>query len=573
MLTRLSISNYALIDTLELHPDSRLSIITGETGAGKSIMLDALGLLLGERSDAAAVTDKDRKSVVEAVFSSLTPEAESALQLVDPDWEGGDLIVRREISPNGRSRAFINDSPVRLSELAEVTSSLVDIHSQHSNAALLRSSSQLALIDCFSDSIPLLEEYRKEFSRYLSLRNEIRKEREALERSRSNRALFEYQLGVLDKLKPQRGELEQVERRFDILSDAEEIREHLYAAFQQLDGEGAALGCVSEALEEVNRVDMDLFEDSNPDVDDEEATSTSDFSVIDRLRQVYIELKDIAETIGGFASSVDSDPGELSRVTSRMNSLYEAVKEFRVATADDLVDLRDELSSKLAALNGTGGDLPRLEKDARKSAALLKEKAARLSEVRNAGAVRFAEAVAEAAMPLGMPNLHFVVELKSGKLTRDGADCVAFMTSFNKNMPLQELAKVASGGEMARLMLCVKAVMARKMNLPTLIFDEIDTGVSGEIAEKMGRMMRDISDRTQVLAITHLPQVASIGNTHFKVFKHDNEERTVSEVRSLSEKERVDEIAAMLSGETVTSAAFEAARGLLQSNNPKNDNR
>lgn len=564
MLTRLYISNFALIETLELVPAKSLSIITGETGAGKSIMLGALGLLLGDRSDSAVTTNKDTKTVVEAEFDNIPADAADAVRKIDPDWDGGSLILRREIAPNGRSRAFLNDSPVKISSLSEICRSLVDIHSQHSNMLLSLPANQLHLIDAFADNASLLADYREEFRSYILLRNTIREIREENEKNSSSRRIYEFQLEELKKLNPKRGELEAVERRFDLLSDAEDIRENLGAACNAIDGGSPSLlSLMTEAMDAVAHVDMSLFEgEIKPIVAD--GMTIDDFSVAERLRQTYIELKDIAETLEGYASQVDADPTELSSVTARMNALYAARKQFKTADADGLVDLREQLEKKLAMLNSESGDLEDLERKAKASAVRLKAKADRLSESRHKGAERFERLLTERARPLGLPNLQFKVDFQHGKFSREGADSVAFLTSFNKNMPMQQMSKVASGGELSRLMLSIKAIMADKMNLPTVIFDEIDTGVSGEIADKMGSMMKEMGASSQIIAITHLPQVASKGERHFKVYKQDNEQRTVSAVRCLDPKERVAEIAGMLSGETLTDEALAAARKLLK---------
>lgn len=563
MLSRLSISNFALIDSLELLPDPHLSIITGETGAGKSIMLGALGLLLGEKAAASVTTDKDRKTVVEAEFSGIPEEVTSLMSDIDPEWNGGSIILRRELSPGGRSRAFVEDSPVKISVLADIARRLVDIHSQHSNMLLTLPANQLRLIDALADNTAILEDYRSEFRTFLQLRNTIKQIREENERNRSNRRIYEFQLEELRKLNPKQGELEAVERRFDILSDAEEIREHLSSAFAALNGGVAsAVASISDAMDSVSMVDMSLFEhDIQPILTDD--MTIDDFSVLERLRQAYIEIKDIAETIGEYASQVDSDPSELATVTTRMNDLYAARKHFNVADADALVELRDSLERKLSLLDSESGDLEELERKAKASAVRLKAKADALTASRMEAAARFEKRLMEDVRPLGLPNLLFKVDFSQGKFSREGVDQVEFLTTFNKNMPLQPMSKVASGGELSRLMLCIKNIMARSMNLPTVIFDEIDTGVSGEIADRMGAMMKEMGEDSQVIAITHLPQVASKGSRHFKVFKKDNDLRTVSDVKCLSQEERVVEIAGMLSGETLNDAALNAARALL----------
>ncbi|MCM1475952.1 MAG: DNA repair protein RecN [Muribaculaceae bacterium] len=562
MLTRLSIRNYALINSLEIRLAEGLTIITGETGAGKSIMLGALGLLLGDRADSAVVSDSSTKMSVEAEFSMLSPQVSELVAALDPDWSDSDsIIVRRELNANGRSRAFLNDSPVKISDLSEITRRLLDIHSQHSNRLLSSPDHQLSVLDVIADNTSLLEDYREEYKNYVSLRRRIKEVKEENERNRTNRAMLEFQAEELSRLNPKPGELVDVERRFDILSDAGEISSSLGNAAELLsDGDNAALTAVSSALDLVSRVDMSLFEHSLP-TDDED--SLENFTIDERLRQVYIELKDISETLSGYASEVDDDPGELARVAARMQALYAARRKFHIGEETDLSDFRDEVKDKLSKLHGESDILAELESLAKDSARCLKEKGERLSKIRGEAALKLESLLLEAARPLGMPNLDFKVQINRGRFSRSGADEVSFLTSFNKNMPLQPMAKVASGGEMSRLMLSLKAILSEKMNMPTVIFDEIDTGVSGEIADKMGSMMQNMGMNSQIITITHLPQVASKGSRHFKVFKQDQTDRTVSGMTELSADQRVLEIAGMLSGETLSDAAIQAAKSLL----------
>lgn len=552
MLETLIIKNYALIDNVSLRFDPGFTIITGETGAGKSIMLGALSLLLGERAETKAISDKSRKSVIEATFSNPDPELETIFEEQCLEWNPDEILVRREISASGRSRAFVNDSPVTLPVLMAVTGNLVDIHSQHSNILLSQSSSHLAILDAYAGNSALLSEYRADFGRYVTLRAKIRKTKERIEKNRENRDFIAFQLEQLDKIAPKEGELRQIEQEFDMLSDADQIREDLGCAYNLLDGsDNAIVGDLSEAAGYLSKVNLSLF--------DEEDES----ELMKRIENVRIEIKDISETVRDYLERVDTDPGRLAKVTARMNTLYDAIKHFRVADEEGLVALHKDLRAKLNAIDFGDEDVAQLEQDARKLARELKAKADALTASREKAAAEFAERLIATAAPLGMPNLRFEVELVQGKLTADGQDSAEFICSFNKNHPMQPMARVASGGETARLMLSIKSIMARCMHLPTVIFDEVDTGVSGEIADKMGSMMKTMGADMQVLAITHLPQVAAKGDSHFKVYKTDEEERTVSHVRRLDEEERVDELAGMLSGTTVNDAARTNARVLL----------
>ncbi len=553
MLESLIIKNYALIDDLNLKFTPGLTIVTGETGAGKSIMLDALSLLLGERAETKAISDKSRKSVIEATFSSPSLELSKLLTDNGIEWNSAELIARREISASGRSRAFVNDTPVTLPVLSSITSNLIDIHSQHSNMVLSQSSSHLSIIDSFAGDAELLGRYRREFSEYVALRSKIKRIKEQIAKNKENREFIVFQLEQLDKLKPRKGELRQVEQEFDMLSDSDQIREDLGYAYNCFEsGDRSINALLAEATESILKVNLDIFGDK---VEEELA---------ERLENLRIELKDITETVYDYLERVDSDPGRLAKVTARMNQIYDAIKRFKVMDEDGLVALHAELRGKLDSIDNGDGDLEEMEKQARTLAKDLKTLALELTGIRQEASVRLSELITETARPLGLQNLRFSVALTQGKLTADGQDTADFICSFNKNHEMQSMGKVASGGELARLMLSLKSIMAKCMNLPTVIFDEVDTGVSGEIADKMGDMMRRMGREMQVLAITHLPQVASKGDSHFKVYKTDNETRTVSHVRMLDKEERIRELAAMLSGKTINDAALLNARTLLK---------
>lgn len=554
MLQRLTISNYALIDRVDLTFGPGLSIITGETGAGKSIMLGALSLLLGARSDTKAISDRSSKSVIEASFTCVDENVRLILESFDLDWLDGEVMLRREVSPSGRSRAFVNDTPVTLPVMAEVASRLVDIHSQHSTRLLSESNEQLRLIDAYGVDAALLADYRVCFKAYVALRGRIRAIRDEIARNRDNREYIEFQLEQLDKLNPRPGELAKVEREFDMLSDADEIKSRMGAAWAMLaGGEGSALDSIADARGSLDYVDFSLFGDNEEEVND----------IMERLKVAAIEIKDISETLERYMGSVDSDPARLAKVSARMNQLYEANKRFKITEDDGLVKLREQLRRQLDGIGGADTGLDELEQEARRLARRLKEKGEELTRQRKESAEAFGRLLQETARPLGLKNLRFHVDMAQGKLTSDGQDVATFFCAFNKNQEPQPMAKVASGGEMARMMLCVKAIMANKMKLPTVIFDEVDTGVSGEIADRMGDMMRAMGADMQVLTITHLPQVASKGQTHYKVYKADNEEKTVTRVRRLSDNERVAELARMLAGKEIDTAALDNARSLL----------
>lgn len=544
MLSKLIIRNYALIDEVEIDFSKGLSIITGQTGAGKSIMLGALGLLSGDRADTKAIADHSRKTVVEATFTTEVDVAEET---------SSEVIVRREISPSGRSRAFIDDSPVTLAELGEYVGRLLDIHSQHANLSLNSREGQLKIIDAVSGTVSLLEEYRKEFRHYVELRGKIKRLREMRERNREKRGYMLMQLEALRKLKPKRGEQREIEQRFEMLSEADEIREHLSGAHYVLAGDrDSAISMIKNAIDELESFNLQLVD---PTPDDE--------SLIARLHSIYIELKDIAYTAEQLADGMESNPTLLAHTGARMRAYYDMVKAMGVDTGDDLVDLQDDLEQQIHLIDGDDDESREYELEARTLAKVLKDKANTLTEMRKKGAAEFSNRLIKKAIPLGLQNLKFTVGFNEGKLTADGQDVVEFLCSFNKNGSLLPMATTASGGELSRLTLSIKSMMAERMNMPTVIFDEIDTGVSGEIADKMGRMMKEMAGLMQIITITHLPQVAGKGTRHYKVFKQDTDERTVSSVKELTGEERVREIAGMLSGERLTDAALEAARALI----------
>lgn len=552
MLTNLIIKNYALIDDLNLQFLPGFTIITGETGAGKSIMLGALSLLLGERAESKAITDKTRKSVIEATFSEPDPGLKKVFEENGLEWNPAELIVRREVSASGRSRAFVNDTPVTLPVLSAVTANLVDIHSQHSNILLSQSASHLAIVDAFAGDGDLLTSYRDDFARYVALRSRIKKIKARIEKNRENRDYIAFQLEQLDKIKPKEGELRQVEQEFDMLSDADQIREDLGEAYSLLDvGDRSLNSLLAETTSALGKVNLSLFAEDGGE------------ELLKRLEVLRIELKDITETVYDYLEQVDSDPARLAKVTERMNTIYDAIKHFKVVDEKELVALHKDLQQRLYSIDNGDEDVAALEKEARHLAKDLKAKADRLSEVRREAADRFAVRLAETAIPLGLPNLRFDVALSQGKLTADGQDTADFICSFNKNHSMQPMSRIASGGEIARLMLSIKSIMAKTMHLPTVIFDEVDTGVSGEIADKMGEMMHSMGCGMQVMAITHLPQVAAKGDSHYKVYKTDREDRTVSHVRRLDCEERVKELAGMLSGSSLNEAALANARVLL----------
>ena len=465
-----------------------------------------------------------------------------------------EVTIRREIAAEGRSKIYINDTPVTLATLAAIGPKLVYIHSQHANAGLSDEAEQLHVVDVFSGTLAQLEDYRRDFRRFAALRRDIDRVKERNARNRENEEFLRFQCGQLDALKPKKGELTEIEKRYEVLSDADEIKQRL-ASLAALFGSGdrGMLGDVAEARGIVDKIDFSLF---GRDVEDQDIPA--------RMEVMETEIRDIADAIDDMYSGLDTNPAALERLSSRMQAYYAAVKHFKVKDADELADLHIKLKQELGELTGDGGELPELERQAREMARVLKEKAAVLTRMRQEGARLLGDEILAAARTLGLPNLKFEVRVSPAKLTSTGGDRVEFLCAFNRNAALQPVGDTASGGEMSRLMLSLKAVVARRMNMPTIVFDEVDTGVSGEIAEQMGLMMRRMGDDIQVMAITHLPQVAAQGVEHFKVYKRDEGDRTVTHVEKLDHEARVSEIAGMISGSEVTEAARENARALLK---------
>lgn len=551
MLERLSISNYALIENLDFSPGEGLSIITGETGAGKSIMLGALSLLKGERADMKVIADKGKKAVVEASFINLDPKVLTLIDSGNNDCEWPELIIRREIYPSGRSRAFINDTPATLGQLEQLTRNLLDIHSQNSNSMLSEQSVQLQLIDETAGNRDIIEEYTTEFRKYVDLRQKINNRRELLNKHKEQSEIIIFKLGRLDKLKPKGGELRKIEARFDSLSNAEQIREALLKARNFLDGEeDGALEKIDSSRALLEDIDFSLWEEKDPEI-------------TERLRNCYVEIKDIVETVEGAIGVMAFDPSALAKLSSRMDDYYSAMKFFKVESDSELEKLHNELKKQYSSLEDKDLDTEEMEREARETAARLKKLANALSLSRKEAAAGLQHKIESEAKSLGLANLRFEIVIKESRLSKTGGDSVEYLASFNKNGEMLPVSSIASGGEMARLMLAIKKIMSGHLKLPTIIFDEIDTGVSGPIADSMGEMMREMGNKMQILTITHLPQVAVKGERHFKVYKEDQAEKTISNIMLLSEREREEEIGRMLSGEEIDEAARENARSLL----------
>ena len=554
MLESLHISNYALIDRVDIDFFPGLNIITGETGAGKSIMLGALSLILGGRADTRVVRNHDVKSVIEATFRV---EGYQMLRQYcldnDIEWDDQRCILRREIAPNGRSRAFVNDSPVPLNRLQGVAVHLIDIHSQHQNLLLASPEFQLRIVDTIAGNAGLLAEHEKRFTAFRSAMHRLRRLKAKIEQSRDDEEFTRFQLEQLEELKLKPGEQQELEARREVLTNLTELKSELLTAIDALvEGHGNAIDALATVSESADAIESIL---------------PADERIAERLESVRIELTDIASTLQDINENLTADPDELNFIEERLNNIYSLQHKHRVDSVEALIELRDTLRRRLDALDDSDNSLAEAEKEARRTRALARETAARLTETRSEAALQFGNSLKELAAPLGMKNIRCDIAVEPTDMSATGSDSVSFLFAFNKNQPLMPVGSTASGGEISRLMLCVKSLIASRMQLPSIIFDEIDTGVSGDVANRMGAMMKDVAANIQVIAITHLPQVAAKGSHHFKVYKEDDDTSTHTRIAMLSDDERIAELAVMLSGSAVSPEALANARALLESVN------
>ncbi len=551
MIQTLHISNYALITRLDITFHPGFNIITGETGAGKSIILGALGLLLGGRADMKAVRDPERKSIIEAIFSIDGFDALRAL-LQRNDIDGADdpqCILRRELTPSGRSRAFINDTPVNLALLRDAAIQLVDIHSQHQNLLIADHEYQLGIIDSLADNSDLRQRYRQAYAAYKVALREFSQTRDMLNGNREATQLWQFQLEQLQQAQLQPGEQADLEAERELLTNVGDIKENIVEALDSLSySNDNVLSALSYAVSRCRA--------AAPHFDGGDA-------LVERLESARIEIQDITESLEANNGGLHADPDRLIEVEDRLNRLYSLQSSYRCDTVEQLIALRDDLAARLEAIDNSDEVLHELENKARRAKKEAMLLAQELSNSRRSHAALFAARLKERATPMGMQNLRCEISMSTGKLTPDGIDVVEFLFAFNKNQTLRPVAGTASGGEISRLMLSIKSITAESMHLPTIIFDEVDTGVSGEVATRMADMMKDISGNIQVITITHLPAVAARGDVQFKVYKQDDEDSTFTSIRRLGDAERIEEIAAMISGDNADEAARVTAAKLL----------
>lgn len=554
MLKQLYIRNFTLIERLDMAFNGGFSVITGETGAGKSIILGAIGLLKGQRADSKLIKRGSEKCVIEAHFNLSRYGMEQFFEDNDVEYDADDCIVRREITAAGKSRAFVNDTPVPLSVLKELGEQLIDVHSQHQNLLLGKQDFQMEIVDIIADDKDLLDNYRKAYDDY---REKLRQLDDLQERISSNKAnadflLFQYE--ELDRANLVEDEQETLEVQANQMSHYEDIKTALYQADNAMSAEGTG---VTENLRTAINA-LHSIEDVMPEAGE----------LASRMDADFIDLKDIADELEGQLDKVDFDPKELDSINDRLDKIYGLEKKYHCDTVSQLIEIRDNLKMQLDGIENGDYDLQQLKNEVDKAKTLAKQKAADITKVRKTAAKKIEEEIRQRLVALGMPNIQFSINLEASDLSYDGADKVAYMFSANRNMPLQPVAQVASGGEIARLMLSLKAMVSGAVKLPTIIFDEIDTGVSGKIAEKMADIMCEMgNNERQVISITHLPQIAAKGATHYKVYKEDRGDSTVSTMKLLSGDERVNEIAQMLSGSDITEAAVSNARELLKMKN------
>ncbi|MDF2519077.1 MAG: repair protein RecN [Sphingobacterium sp.] len=552
MLDTLHIKNYALINVLEIQFDKGLNMITGETGAGKSIIMGALSLILGNRAEGKHFFDPSKKCVIEGEFNIGAYQLNGFFEQNDLDY-ADHTIIRREITPDGKSRAFVNDSPVTLAILKQLGEQLIDVHSQHATLQVNTEEFQFLVVDSVAGSFALKQSYKESYTAYKKAKRELEELKEAVKKAAMELDYFQFQFDELDGAKlvaEEQAALEQQQRQ---LENAEDIKRALNAASHLLENEDTAiLTQLKDTMTQVEGISSFLPE-------------ASDLSA--RLKSTLIELKDVAAELASLEEDTQLDEGTLLEVNERLSLLYSLQKKHHVDSVEELIRLRDDLEAKLLAINSSDEQLERLEAEVVAKLALALRNAKELSEARKLVLDRIAKDVQNTLSNVGMPNavLQIVLEpLKDGEMRESGIDTIQFLFSANKGQDLQSIHRVASGGELSRVMLAIKSLVAKTSALPTIVFDEIDTGISGEVALRVGEVMENLAENMQVIAISHLPQIASKGAAHFKVYKEDQANRTISNIVRLDQAGRVKEIAQMLSGANPTDAAVEHAELLLK---------
>ena len=553
MLKKLDIRNFTLIDHLEMALYPGFSVITGETGAGKSIVIGAIGLLLGNRADAKQVKRGCDKCIIEATFDLSIYHSDVLKDFFednDLDYEPEECLLRREVNVNGKSRAFINDTPVTLALMRELGEQLIDVHSQHQNLLLSKEDFQLNVVDIIARDRQQLADYRAAFAEYRSAQRRLEELREQIATSRDNEDFLRFQQKELSEANLASGEQEQLEQEAELMSHAEDIKRALHEADYGLSGDDTGIVNLTRSIAAQLRSVADVYPEAQ--------------ELAERLESCFVELKDISQEIASKVDDVEYDPQRFNLITQRLDTIYTLQQKFHVQTVDELLDRLNGINAQLDNIDNSDEELQELERSVEKLHAVCVEKAAVLTDMRRKSATVVEQELSKLLVPLGIPKVRFKVEVSPADLSTNGADKVMFLFSANSSTDMQPVSQVASGGEIARVMLSLKAMISKAIGLPTIIFDEIDTGVSGRVAEQMAHIMRDMGKANrQVLCITHLPQIAAAGSTHYKVAKQETEQGTVSTMTQLSDEQRVTEIAQMLSGSDVSQAAVDNAKSLL----------
>ena len=550
MLKHLYIKNFTLIDQLDIAFHSGFSVITGETGAGKSIILGAIGLLLGNRADSKQIKQGEKKCTIEAHFDLSHYGFESFFEDNDIDFEPEDTIIRRELTASGKSRAFINDTPVSLQMMRILGEQLIDIHSQHQNLLLQKDDFQLNVVDIIAQDSTALSAYHSSYQHYKESLQRLSDLKEQIAKAQENEEFMRFQFNELESAGLVEGRQQELEQESETLSHSEDIKTAYFKADHLLnDDDNGIIYKLGESLDSLSNI-----ENVYPKAKD----------VVQRLSSVHIELKDIASEVGSEVENIEFDPSRLDSINQQLDQLNTLEQKYHVSTEEELIEIRDNIAEQLQSIDNSDEELESLTKKVDEELKLCTEKAAKLTELRLKAGKIVEKEMSQRLIPLGIPNVRFKVDITSKPLSLDGADKVQFLFSANTSTAMEPVAQVASGGEIARVMLSLKAMISGTVKLPTIIFDEIDTGVSGKIAQKMALIMQEMGNNNrQVISITHLPQIAALGSSHYKVEKEETAEGTRSHMRELNQEERVSEIAQMLSGADISDAALQNARELL----------
>ncbi|MBO4778972.1 MAG: DNA repair protein RecN [Bacteroidales bacterium] len=549
MLHKLTISNYALIDNLEISFTDGMTTITGETGAGKSIILGALSLLLGKRADTTVLKDKEKKSIVEATFSLPNDSLATFFESLDIDFDK-ETIIRREITPQGKSRSFVNDTPVGLQTLKELGTILIDIHSQHQNLFLKESSFQCQVVDAEANNVTLLEQYRQELQSLHSIEKELHTFLADIQKKKDDLSYYKFRLDELTKANIHEGELADLEQESTLMEHSEEIKTMLAQADEAFSGENALLGQLKNIQHSFER----------------NARLSAQFQQIaERLSQSYIELSDISDEIAKNNANLDFDPQQKEEIENRLDLLNNLLHKYSASDEQSLLQKRDELQTLVDNLENADFHCDELQKQFDKQREIVSALAQKLHTNREKAIKNLCPQIVNLLQKLGMPSVSFNIMMTQAKeFHANGIDDIQMVFSANKNIAPQWLGEISSGGELSRVMLCLKYILAKNKSVQTIIFDEIDTGVSGEIADQMGTMMLDMAKEMQIITITHLPQIAVKAQKQFKVFKTETNETTSTNIVQLSHEQRIEEIAKMLSGKTISEAALNNAKMLLE---------